>query len=74
MPVIETFWVRDLDGPREYVVLGVQPEVHTSTLDRLPSLPGPVQYRFADGSGALTAIDGDTFEIASTGRRVRRIS
>jgi len=73
MPVIETFWVKDVDGPREYVVLGVQPEVHTSTLDRLPSLPGPVQYRFADGSGTLTAIDANTFEIARTGQRVCRI-
>jgi hypothetical protein len=73
MPVIETFWVQDVDGPQEYVVLGVQPEVTTSTLDRRPSAPGPIQYRFADGSGSLIAIDGETFEVERTGRRVRRL-
>ena len=74
MAVIETFWVREVDGAQEYVVLGEQPDVTTSTLDRHPSPAGPVQYRFADGSGVLTAIDAEVFEIARTGRRVRRVA
>ena len=74
MPVTETFRVREVDGTQEYLVIGVQPEVHTSTLDRRASPPGPVQYRIADGSGSLNVVDKDTFEIVGTGKRVRRIS
>ena len=74
MPVIENFWVREVDGEQEYAVLGVQPDVTTSTLDRNPSPPGPLQYRFADGSGLLTAVEADVFEIVRTGRRVRRVA
>jgi len=74
MPVTETFRVREVDGAQEYLVVGEQADVHTSTLDRRPSLPGPTHYRLADGSGSLKVIDKDTFEIVRTGKRVRRIS
>lgn len=61
MPVTETFRVREVDGTQEYLVIGVRPDVHTSTLDRRTSPPGNV-------------VDKDTFEIVGTGKRVRRMS
>jgi len=74
MPVTETFRVREVDGTQEYLVVGSQADVLTSTLDRRASLPAPIHYRLADGGGSLNAVDKDTFEIVGTGKRVRRIS
>jgi hypothetical protein len=73
MPVTETFRVREVDGTREYLVIATRADINTSTLDRRAAMPGLTHYRLADGGGSLNVIDGDTFAIIKTGKRVRRI-
>ncbi len=52
MTVTETFQVRDGDG-REYLVMRVQPEIDTSTLQARASTGGLPYYRLADASSLL---------------------
>jgi hypothetical protein len=68
MPVTTgTFRVRDDDG-REYAVNW---EIDPS---KTRSLSIPLRYLLADGSGSLNLIGERLFEIAATGKRVRRIA
>jgi hypothetical protein len=67
MPVTTgTFRVRDDDG-REYAVNW---EIDSS---KTRSLSIPLRYLLADGGGSLNLIAERLFEIAATGKRVRRI-
>jgi len=68
MPVTTgAFRVRDDDG-REYAVNW---EIDPS---KTRSLSVPLRYLLADGSGSLNLIAEGLFEIAATGKRVRRIA
>jgi hypothetical protein len=72
--VTETFRVREINGTREYTIVGARNDTASSTLDRRTLYPTPIQYRLADNSSGVRQIDADTFEILATGQRVHRIS